>query len=489
VEIKSLKKSKILEDVRRLAHKRREEVYLVGGAVRDLFLGRPLGKDFDFAVLGDVENLVKEVAREIGGHAFSLDETFGTWRVVLKKKRKKTELDFSAMQGKDIFEDLRQRDFTVNSIAIHLKDLVRLGEACLIDPLNGLGDLRRRILRASSEESLRRDPLRMLRAFRFASTLKFFVEDETLKMIRRNHELIKRSAGERVRAEFFAGLGEKESSRFLRHLRRAGLLEEIFPELGGWEKLYLGEEYSLLDHGLRTVEAAEFILSHLQDLFPHEAVFLRNHFSQTEEEGVTRTALFKFTAFFHDSGKMVVAPLGQGGPAAGFPDHDQEGEKINTAVAQRLKLSRRSIRIISDLTRQHMRVSSLARTPGVTARAKYRFFQDMGREGIDLAILSLANALASSFIQFRWPLLPVMNEELNKIKCITEALLRYYQEEFVRKPAQPLLDGKEVMEGLGIPRGKKVGILLQKLQEAEASGQVRTKEEALQFLKNIDKFL
>jgi hypothetical protein len=141
------------------------------------------------------------------------------------------------------------------------------------------------------------------------------------------------------------------------------------------------------------------------------------------------------------------------------------------------------------LTRQHMRVSSLARTPGVTARAKYRLFQDMGREGIDLAILSLANALASSFIQFRWPLPPVMNEELNKIKCITEALLRYYEEEFVRKPAQPLLDGKEVMEGLKIPRGKKVGILLQKLQEAEASGQVRTREEALQFLKNIDKFL
>lgn len=484
-----LKKSKILEAIRRLTQKRKEEVYLVGGAVRDHLLGRPLGKDFDFAVTGEVGNLVQEVAREIGGHVFSLDEAFGTWRVVLKKKKKKTELDFSAMQGKDIFEDLRRRDFTINSIAIHLKDMGRPSEACLIDPLNGLGDLRKRILRASSEESLRQDPLRMLRAFRFASILKFSVEDETWRMIQRNCGLIKRSAGERIRAEFFAGLGEKESSRFLRHLHRAGLLEEIFPELGGWEKLNLGGGSSLLDHALRTVEGAEFILSHLQDLYPQEAAFLSNHFSQTEEEGITRTALFKFIAFFHDSGKMVAAPHGQGGLAARFLDHDQEGEKINTAVARRLKLSRRSMRIISDLTRQHMRVSGLAKAREVTARAKYRLFQDMGREGIDLAILSFANALASSSIQFRYPFPPDMSEELKKIKEITGHLLRYYSEEFVRKPAQPLLDGKEVMEWLGIPRGKKVGILLQKLQEAEIAGQVRTKAEALQFLKDIDKFL
>ena len=128
------------------------------GAVRDLLLGRPLGKDFDFAVLGDVEGLVKEVAREIGGHAFSLDEAFGTWRVILKKKKKKAELDFSVMQGKDIFEDLRQRDFTINSMAIHLKDIGRPGEACLIDPLNGLEDLRKRILRATRKNLSARTP-------------------------------------------------------------------------------------------------------------------------------------------------------------------------------------------------------------------------------------------------------------------------------------------------------------------------------------------
>jgi poly(A) polymerase len=490
VEIKALKKSKVLEAVRRLAKKKKEEVYLVGGAVRDFLLGRPLGKDFDFVTMGEVESLAKDIAREVGGHAFPLDETFGTWRVVLKKKKKKTELDFSPLQGKDIIEDLRQRDFTVNSIAIFLKDLALPGDPCFFDPLDGLTDIRKRILRANSEESLRQDPLRMLRAFRFASTLKFSVEDETRRMIHRNRELIRRSAGERIRAEFFMAMGEEGAGLFLRKLHQAGLLSEIFPEVRGWENLDLGtgRSLSLLDHALRTVEAAEFIFIHLGDLYPSGFDFLKNHFSQNEEEGVCRRALFKVIAFFHDSGKAAVASQDQGKGSPRFLDHDQEGQKINTAIARRLKLSRRSVGIMAELTRQHMRISSLAKAQELTGRAKYRLFQDLGKEGLDLSILSLANALASSPLELKWPFPAEMREDLKKIKTITDDLVLYYAAEFTQKSAQPLVDGKEVMEALGIPQGEAVGALLEKLKEAEISGKVCNKEEALQFLKNIDKF-
>ena len=490
VEIKLLKKSKILEAVRRLTQRRKEEVYLVGGAIRDLLLKRPLGKDFDFAVMGDVESLVKEVAREIGGHAFSLDEAFGTWRVILKKKKKRTELDFSAIQGKDIIADLRQRDFTVNSLAIDLQSLALPGDPCFIDPLDGWGDLKRKILRANSEESLRRDPLRMLRAFRFASTLKFSVEEETLKMIHRNKDLIRRSAGERIRAEFFMALGEEGAGSFLRKLYQASLLGEIFPEVRGWENIDLGTDraLSLLDHALRTLEAAEFIFFHLEDLYPSCFDILKNHFSQNEEEGISRRALFKFTAFFHDSGKAAVTSQDGGTGAPRFLDHDREGEKINMAIGRRLKLSRRSLRIISDLTRQHMRIHSLVKAQEVTGRAKYRFFQDLGRDGIDLAILAFSNAVALSLFPLRWPFPPGMGGEVKKIQKLTEALLRYYFEEFTRHPGKPLLTGKQIMETLGIPQGELVGTLLNKLREAEISGQVRTRGEALKFLKDIDKF-
>ena len=485
-----LKRSKILQAVQFISTKNKQAIYLVGGAVRDLLLGRPLGKDFDFAVMGDPESLVKEVARELGGHAFSLDEVFGTWRVILKKKKKRTELDFSALQGKDIIEDLGQRDFTVNSIAFRLKDLALPGEPCLVDPLGGLEDLKRKILRANSEESLRQDPLRMLRAFRFASILNFSIEEKTLKMIHRERELIRRSAGERIRTELFLALGEERAGGFLRKLFQAGLLGEIFPEVRGWENLDLGPDrgLSLLDHALRTVEAGEFILLHLEEFFPSCFEILNNHFSQNEEEGISRRALFKFVAFFHDSGKAATGSRDEGRRAPRFLDHDRAGEKINIAIARRLRLSRRSLRMISELTRQHMRIHSLVKAQEVTRRARYRFFQDLGKEGMDLSILAFSNALASSMSPLRWPFPSGMNEEAKKIQKIGEVLLRYYFEEFTRRPGKPLLTGKQIMETMGIPQGELVGLLLNKLREAEISGQVRTRGEALQFLKNIDKF-
>jgi poly(A) polymerase len=485
-----LKKNKILQTVSRMSQERREKAYLVGGIIRDLLLKRPLGKDFDFAVTGEVEGLAKEVAREMGGHAFSLDEVFGTWRVILKRKKKRTELDFSALQGKDIIEDLGQRDFTVNSIALRLRDLPLPGEPCFVDPLGGLEDLKGKILRANSEKSLRQDPLRMLRAFRFASTLKFSVEEKTLKMIHRDRELIRRSAGERIRTEFFMALGEEKAGSFLQKLYQSGLLAEIFPEVRGWENLKMGtgRALSLLDHALRTTEAGEFILLHLEEFFPSCFEILKNHFSQNEEEGISRRALFKFTAFFHDSGKATTASQDGETGASRFLDHDRAGEKINITIGRRLRLSRRSLRIISELTRQHMRIHSLVKAQEVTGRAKYRFFQDLGKEGIDLAILAFSNVLASGGSPLRWPLPPGMSEEAKKIQKIAETLVRYYLEEFTRLPRKTLLTGKQIMKTLDIPQGKLVGSLLNKLREAEISGEVRTRTEALQFLKKIDKF-
>jgi poly(A) polymerase len=277
---------------------------------------------------------------------------------------------------------------------------------------------------------------------------------------------------------------------FLRKLYQAGLLGEIFPEVRGWENLDLETDraLSLLDHALRTVEAGEFIFLHLEEFYPSCFEILKNHFSQNEEEGISRIGLFKFLAFFHDSGKAAAASQDGGTGAPRFLDHDREGEKINAAIARRLKLSRRSLRMISELTRQHMRIHSLVKAQEVTGRAKYRFFQDLGREGIDLAILAFSNAVASSPSPLRWPFPPGMSEEVKKIQKITEALLRYYFEEFTRRPGKPLLTGKQIMETLGIPQGELVGLLLNKLREAEISGQVGTRGEALQFLKNIDKF-
>ena len=390
----SLRKSNIIQIIYKLAQKRKEEVYLVGGAVRDFLLGRPLGKDFDFVLPGNAAGLAKELARQMEGTAFLLDDAFGTWRVVIKKAEDKSEADFCAMQGGDILADLRQRDFTVNSLAIRLPDIFQNEKPLVIDPLGGLSDLRQRILRANSEDSLRQDPLRMLRAYRFAYTLGLKIDEETGKAIGRNQKLIHRSAGERVRGEFFAALHENQAAHFLRDLYQTGLLPELFPEIGEWEQLSQGphSDFPLLEHAFRTVEAGEFLLTHLRDFSSPEAQALEQHFDQILEEGISRKALFKFACFFHDSGKPHTRTQGPEATVFRFLDHDQEGQRINERLARRLKLSRRSLRILSELTRQHMRLASLAKGGAVTPRAKYRFFRDTGKEGLDLVLLSLANA-------------------------------------------------------------------------------------------------
>ena len=488
VKIHLLKKSGILQAVCRLAGERRAEVHLVGGAVRDFLLNRPIGKDFDFVLPENAAAMAKDLARQLSGTAFLLDEAFGTWRVIVRKPEEKSEVDFCTLQGENILADLRQRDFTVNSLAIRLADIFQTENPLVIDPLGGLSDLRKGILRANSEDSLQRDPLRMLRAYRFAYTLGLKIDEDTVKAIGRNRKLIRLSAAERVRGEFFAALHQNRSAQLLRDLYRTGLLLELFPEIGEWENLPLSPaaDFHLLEHAVQTVEMGEFLLAHLGDLLPPQAPLLEQHFAQAVEEGVSRKALFKFACFFHDSGKPNSRRKIPEAAGSRFLDHDQEGEGVNEGLGRRLKLSRRSLRILSRMTRQHMRLASLAKGGAVTARAKYRFFRDTGKEGLDLVLLSLANASASgkpgdSFDRFRAP-----SGDLGKIGETGKELLEYYYEDFSPRPPGPLLNGKEIMKSLRLTQSPLVGRLLGMLKEAEASGRVRSREEALEFIKNID---
>jgi poly(A) polymerase len=234
------------------------------------------------------------------------------------------------------------------------------------------------------------------------------------------------------------------------------------------------------------VEAGEFLLTHLQDFFLLQARDLEYHFGQSIEEGISRKALFKFACFFHDSGKPRARTQDPATKAFRFLDHDQEGQRINEGLARRLKLSRRSLRILGELTRQHLRLASLAKAGTVTGRAKYRFFRDLGREGPDLILLSLANAVGSPRLVASFDPFPALSPEQGKVMETGRELLRYYFDEFSPRPSGPLLNGKEIMQTLGLGQSPLVGRLLGMLKEAEISGRVHSREEALEFIKNID---
>ncbi len=484
MDTSALRKSKVLRALQKLSDKHGKDVYLVGGAVRDLLLNRPWDKDLDFATGADVRKLSKDLAGEIGGHPFSLNDSFGTWRVVIKNAGKNMEVDLSPLQGPDILSDLARRDFTINSMAFDVRQVFASPSPPLLDPLGGIADLRRKLLRADDEESIRRDPLRMLRAYRFSATLGFAIEERTVEMIARNRASITNSAWERIRDEFFTMLDRPTAGCLLRDLETAGLLEEIFPEITAWRELEGSGhgDVSLLEHAFRTIQGAEVLLSGLRNIWPSFSESLEGHFARTVEEGISRRALLKFTAFFHDSGKPPTRNIP--GAYVLFPDHDQEGQKTNSEIARRLKLSRRSIRMISELTRQHMRLRTLAREAELTPRAKHRFFHDLGEEGLESLLLALADALASAGVP-EWPLPADIPADVQKIKNTVGELLRYYFEDYSTTSQKPLLNGKEIMKGLGVAPGKEVGYLLGRLKEAEIAGLVRTKKEALEYLKTL----
>ncbi len=480
-----LKKSKILRAVMRRAKRQGIEVYLVGGAVRDFIMGLPPGKDYDFVVKEGEDRLAHILAHETGGHAFLLDDQFGTWRVVVPSRGGKIELDFARLQGGVIEEDLKKRDFTINSMAIALKEFFREEAPGVVDPLGGMGDLKKSTLRVNSEEAFLRDPLRMLRAFRFSATHKLRLDENSFILVQKYNSLIGKAAEERVRNEIFIALNQPSAYEFFKGLYRSGLLQEIFPEVRGWEALILdpAASFSLLDHAFRTLEAGEFILARLRGIFPGLAGKLEEHFSQKVEEGISRGMLLKFLCFFHDSGKPATRQLDPERHTIRFMDHDQIGAKINMRIGQRIRLSRKSIRILSEISRHHMRPVSLAQIENLTERAKYRFFRDLGKSGVDLCLLALANKWGEGTVRLADPL---PGGDIEKMKTFVSGLLNYYFDIYNPRSVLPLLDGNEVMRILGLPPGEKVGNALAALKAAEISGEVRSRKEALEFIKNID---
>ena len=190
----------LLEKLSEFLQQRNIDCYLVGGFVRDGLIGRT-NNDIDLAVSGDALDISSQVAQNFAGRMIPLDEVNQVARVIFLQAKSRWHLDFASLRG-SIEEDLRYRDFTINSIAVRLAEAKgEWSQVELIDPLNGYHDLRQRTIRAVSDDSFRQDPARLLRAIRLSATLDFSIEPGTETLIQRDGELIVNVAGERLRDE------------------------------------------------------------------------------------------------------------------------------------------------------------------------------------------------------------------------------------------------------------------------------------------------
>jgi poly(A) polymerase len=483
--------------------------YIVGGFIRDLLLVRKTN-DIDIAVSGPAITIAREVAREIGGKFVPLDEVNEIARVVVIEDAQQNQefqeaewhFDFSSFPG-DIEADLARRDFTINAMAIELSQFVAAGKANkgsqklatfwaekqsqlkLVDPFYGEEDLRNKIVRGVSEQIFEDDAARLLRAVRLAAELDFTIEPETESLIRHYSQDITEVSGERIREELLHLLTLPQAAYHLRYLDKLGLLLALIPELAeskGVEQPTV-HFWDVFDHSLQTVATIEFLMREGDWEYGNEDMLtttpwsdmIDRHLSQEISSGSNRKVLLKLAGLFHDIAKPMTKSIDDTGRAR-FLGHTKQGAAMTANILERLRFSNREIRLVESLVYHHLRPAQMANEELPSQRAIYRYFRDTDDAGIDILLLALADYLAS-----RGPLAS-MEEWKRHCQVINYILAEHDKQQAKILPVK-LIDGHDLMDIFGLTPGPLVGELLATVNEAHASGELSTREEALALLR------
>jgi tRNA nucleotidyltransferase (CCA-adding enzyme) len=432
---------------------------LVGGSVRDALLGRerfPL----------DLDLVTPAPARKLGAGFAVLDAEREIARVILADG---LTLDIARQQGEHLEADLQRRDFTINAIAYSVNTRK------LIDPWDGQGDLKRRELRAISEANLRDDPLRVLRGYRQAAQLDFTIQSETRAMLIRCAPHLKQISAERVREELAYLIACERGADWLLAAHHDGVLVDWLPELKPLETIGSSgyHHLPLLEHTLEVVRQVDQAATDLAD-------WLGAYLETVIVGQRTIRQLTKWAALLHDIAKPATQRRDpQTDQLLGFPNHEIVGAEMTATIFQRLKFSKDEERWVSTLVRHHLRPGQLSNYDPPSARAIYRLFRDLGNMLPALLVLAQADRRAT--------LGPKVTEEtLARASQLTETLLsRYFTPDDPMAHPIALVDGKLLMAELQLSPGPQIGKLLATLQEAQAIGEVQTRDQAFALARKL----
>ncbi|MCD6271067.1 HD domain-containing protein [bacterium] len=368
----------VLEAIRKL-EKKNFQAYIVGGCVRDALRGvKP--QDWDIATDATPE----EVAKIFPKHF--IENKFGTVTILTASKDPTLrEIEVTTFRieekytdrrhpdkvrwAKTIEEDLARRDFTINAMAIKIKnEKLKIKNLELIDPFNGQEDLKNRVIRAvgNPNERFEEDALRLMRAVRFATTLEFKIEENTFEAIKKNAHLLEFISKERIRDEFLKIIMSKNAAKGIDLLRETGLLKYVVPELLEGYKVSQNKHhiYDVWEHSLRSLDFAA-------------------------KKGFNKYV--RLAALFHDIGKPRTK-RGEG-PDATFYGHEVVGAKMTAQILNRLRFSRKDIEKVVKLVRYHLFYYNVGE---VTESSVRRLLRKVGKENIEeLVQLRMADRIGS----------------------------------------------------------------------------------------------
>jgi poly(A) polymerase len=450
------------------------EAWVVGGALRDELLGRPV-TDVDIAVRGDAKGLARALAAEVGGPAFPLSEAFGAWRAIDRDAGR--VYDVATLQGPTIEADLALRDFTVNAMARPLAELsvAALGEpsadAELIDPLGGRIDLEARTLRVIGPEAYESDPLRALRLARFVAELGFEPDPETERLTRAAAPRVAEAAGERIFAELRRLVLGPNVLGGLEVADRLDLLRAALPELAELHDVEQSHYHHRDVYG-HTVE----VLERLLELEARAGPRLRAVLDEPLADELTRGEALRFGALLHDIGKPATHAVRESGRVT-FMGHDRLGEQMVRDVCRRLRTSERFSRFVEALTRHHLVLGFLVHERPLDRRAVYRYLRRTEPVEVEVTLLSCADRLATRGRKAD----EAIAAHMELAEELMEAALDWRER---GRPAQ-IVRGNELARELGIEPGPEIGKLLAEIEEAGYAGEVETREEAFGYARRL----
>lgn len=443
------------------------EGYLVGGSVRDALMGKSF-VDRDIAIKG-AESFAKKLAEEFNATFIVLDPEYKIYRLVLEDKT--NYLDISEIQGVNIEEDLSRRDFAMNAIAIDLSS----GE--IIDPYNGQKDIENKVIRHIKDSNFEEDPLRILRAFRFMSTTGFDLSEEVKSCIEKYKHLLFNPAKERINYELMKLFGGGKCSRgkcskALLEMDEFGILEELFPQVKEMKKVPPNTHHhlDLFHHVVETVR-------NIDELYENAPDEVKSHLDRVDFGGFPRINHIKLAGFLHDIGKFSTWTIEDTGRHR-FIKHDDVGAKMCVPFLRDMKFSKKQIDYISLMIKNHIYPSNVIVAPDLSEKVMMRYLRKMGDNVIDNIILAKADRLSARG--------EAITDEMVKenLDGLDKLLNFYLEKRETLKPLPKLIDGLEILQIKNIKQGPILGEIIEALKEAQISGDVNTKDEAVEFVQN-----
>ncbi|HCO21341.1 MAG TPA: tRNA nucleotidyltransferase [Flavobacteriaceae bacterium] len=452
------KNFKLFKIISKVAQENNQTVYIVGGYVRDLLMQRKAPTDIDFVTEQSGIELAKAVGKELGDLKVSVFKTYGTAMI----KYKDLDLEFVGARKESYSEDSRKpavetgtleddqkrRDFTVNALAISL-NAENFGE--LIDPFNGREDMQNKILRTPLEpaQTYSDDPLRMMRAIRFASVLHFNIEKNSLEAIKQEAERIKIVSMERIMVEFNKIMLSEKPSVGLKLMEETTLLEKIIPELTALRGIEEVEGQTHKDNFWHTLEVVDNISKNTDNLW------------------------LRWAALLHDIGK---APTKKFVEKIGWTFHGHEflGSKMVKNLFTRLKLPLGpDMKYVQKMVKLSSRPIALI-DDGTSDSALRRLLFDAGEDLEDLFTLCKADITTKNALK---------QEKFKKnFEYVAKKIKEVEEKDHVRN-FQPPISGEEIMEMFSLKPGREIGILKEKVKEAILEGEIANdKDEARNFV-------